>query len=77
MKSMYWQLGILGTISEFAFRHRSTKKNLCRALYKKEWVILNISINVICSPSAIHALSTTEQAEVYRFTQDRQCTYKR
>jgi len=30
MRSMYWQLGILGTISAFAFRHRETKKNLCR-----------------------------------------------
>ena len=30
MRSMYWQLGILGTISAFAFTHRETKKNLCR-----------------------------------------------
>ena len=30
MRSMQWQLGILGTISAFAFRHRETKKNLCR-----------------------------------------------
>ena len=30
MRSMYWQLGILGIISTFAFRHRETKKNLCR-----------------------------------------------
>ena len=30
MRSMYWQLGILGTILAFAFRHRETKKNLCR-----------------------------------------------
>jgi len=30
MRSMYWQLGILGTISAFAFRHKETKKNLCR-----------------------------------------------
>ena len=30
MGSMQWQLGILGTISAFAFRHRETKKNLCR-----------------------------------------------
>jgi len=27
---MQWQLGILGTISAFAFGHRETKKNLCR-----------------------------------------------
>ena len=30
MKSMQWQLGMLGTISAFAYRHRETKKNLCR-----------------------------------------------
>ena len=30
MRSMWWQLGVLGTISAFAFRHRKTKKNLCR-----------------------------------------------
>ena len=30
MRSMQWQLGILGTISTFARRHREKKKNLCR-----------------------------------------------
>ena len=30
MRSMSWQLGILGTISAFAYRHRETKNNLCR-----------------------------------------------
>ena len=30
MRSMQWQLGILGTISAFAYRHRENKKNLCR-----------------------------------------------
>ena len=30
MRSMQWQLGILGTILAFAYRHRETKKNLCR-----------------------------------------------
>jgi len=30
MRSMQKQLGVLGTISAFAFRHRETKKNLCR-----------------------------------------------
>ena len=30
IRSMYWQLGMLGTISAFAFRHRETEKNLCR-----------------------------------------------
>jgi hypothetical protein len=30
MRSMYWQLGILGTISAFAYRHRETNKTLCR-----------------------------------------------
>ena len=27
---MYWQIGILGIISAFAYRHRETKKNLCQ-----------------------------------------------
>ena len=30
MRSMQWQLGILGTISAFAYRHRETEKTLCR-----------------------------------------------
>ena len=30
MRSMQWQLGILGAISAFAYRHRETEKNLCR-----------------------------------------------
>jgi len=30
MRSMKWQLGISGTISAFAYRHKETKKNLCR-----------------------------------------------
>ena len=30
MRSLQWQLGILGTISAFAYRHRETMKNLCR-----------------------------------------------
>ena len=30
MRSMQWQLGILGTISPFAYRHSETKKNLRR-----------------------------------------------
>jgi len=30
MRSMQWQLGILGTITAFAYRHRETRENLCR-----------------------------------------------
>ena len=30
MRSMQWQLGVLGTISAFAYRHRETKKHLCQ-----------------------------------------------
>ena len=30
MRSMQWQLGMLGTVSAFVYRHRETKKNLCR-----------------------------------------------
>ena len=31
MRSTQWQLGFLGTISAFAYRHKETKKNLCRS----------------------------------------------
>ena len=30
MRNMQQQLGVLGTNSAFAYRHRETKKNLCR-----------------------------------------------
>jgi hypothetical protein len=30
MSSKQWQLGVLGTISAFAFRLGETKKNLCQ-----------------------------------------------
>ena len=30
MRSMQWQLGMLGTVSAFAYRHREMKKNLFR-----------------------------------------------
>ena len=30
MRSMWWQLGMLGAISAFAYRYRETKNNLCR-----------------------------------------------
>ena len=33
---MQWQLGILGTISAFAYRHRETKKNLCRGGWSQD-----------------------------------------
>ena len=36
MRSMQWQIGILGTISAFAYRHREIKKNLCRG-GRKNW----------------------------------------
>ena len=29
MRSMQWQLGVLGTISAFTFRHKETKKKTC------------------------------------------------
>jgi hypothetical protein len=30
VRSMHWQLGVLGTISAFAFKHRENKKNMCQ-----------------------------------------------
>ena len=44
MRNMKWQLGILGTISAFAFRHRETKKNLCRECMRNIWLI-NLDIH--------------------------------
>jgi hypothetical protein len=39
MRSMQQQLGVLGTISAFAFRHRETKKNLCRGGCSQEFPV--------------------------------------
>jgi len=43
VRSMQWQLGILGTISAFAYRHRETKKNLCRGGRSQDFRILTYS----------------------------------
>jgi len=43
MRSMEWQLGMLGTISAFAFRHRETKKTLCRGGRSQD--LPNTSVN--------------------------------
>jgi len=39
MRSMLWQLGILGIISAFAFRHRETKK---KSLISSCCLVLNV-----------------------------------
>ena len=50
MRSMYWQLGILGTISAFAYRHRETKKTpsetflILRRIQRD--MIINVRISV-------------------------------
>ena len=44
MSSMQWQLGILGTISAFAYRHRETKKNLCRGDRSQEVTVTDSRI---------------------------------
>jgi hypothetical protein len=36
MRGMQWQLGILGTILAFAFRHRETKEYLCRGGWSQD-----------------------------------------
>ena len=36
MRSMQWQLGMLGTISAFAYRHRETKRNLCQGGWSQD-----------------------------------------
>ena len=38
MRSMQWHLGMLGTNSAFAYRHRETKKNLCRGGRSQQFV---------------------------------------
>ena len=44
MRSMWWQLGMLGTVSAFAYRHRETKKNLKtkKNLCASCWLLLRI-----------------------------------
>ena len=45
MRSVQWQLGILGTISAFAYRHRETEKNLCRGGRSQELPLLPSSMS--------------------------------
>jgi len=40
MRSMQWQLGILGTFSAFAFRHRETKKTCVEVAGRRTFRIL-------------------------------------
>jgi len=46
MRSMWWQLGILGTISAFAYRHKETKKTNC----------VYCPIIILCQVSHIHTV---------------------
>ena len=43
MRSMQWQLGILGTISAFAYRHRETEKNCVEMAGRRTFRILTSS----------------------------------
>ena len=45
MRSMQWQLGVLGTISAFAFRHRETKRQNMTSCIKKETLKTAITNN--------------------------------
>jgi hypothetical protein len=49
MRSMQWQLGILGATSAFTYRHRETKKTLCRDgnVYTRNSVPVSYKINRI------------------------------
>ena len=40
MRSMYWQIGILGTISVFACRHRETMKTCVQVAGRRTFRIL-------------------------------------
>ena len=49
MRSMKWQLGILGIISAFAYRHRETKKKLRRSRYRHKDNIEMDDRDFVCS----------------------------
>jgi hypothetical protein len=43
MRSIWWQIGNLGTISAFPYRHKKTKKNLCENGRSQTFKILSSS----------------------------------
>ena len=59
MSSMQWQLGMLGTISAFAYRRRKTKKNLCRGGRSQDLPNTDFGSPVSKVKIAIHTHSTT------------------
>ena len=61
MRSMQWQLGILGTISVFAYRQRVTKKNLCRDGRSQDLPNTDFQPAVQCTHSTTntHKITTT------------------
>ena len=79
MRSMQWQLGILGTISEFAFRHRETKKNLCRDGRSQDLpntdfqpAVRHLKYKQQCPHSTTNTHNiTTHTRQLQQYTQDR------
>ena len=84
MRSMQWQLGILGNISAFAYRHRETKKNLCRSGRSHE--LLNTDFQPAVqnlkqkqhythSTTNTHKLTTIHTRQLHQYTRDIQQKY--
>jgi len=48
MRSMKWQLGILDTISAFAYRHRNTEKNLTVLQSAAAFLLLHLLPSISC-----------------------------
>ena len=72
MRSMQWQLGILGTISAFAFRHGETKENLCRGGRSQDLP------NTDFQPAVGHLkqIKTAMPTQYNKYTQDDNNTHK-
>ena len=64
MRNMQWQLGILGTISAFAFRYKETKKNLCRCGRSQDLPSTDLQPAVWQSRKKSNAHSTTKTHKI-------------
>ena len=79
MRSMYWQLGILRTISAFAYRHRENKKNLYRGGRTQDLPGTDVQQAVrhlkkkqqyTHSTTNTHKMTTVHTRQIQQYTQD-------
>ena len=66
MRSMQWQLGMLGTISAFAYRHRETKKQRQKKMTDEKWPFPSCTLNakqIQCS-SQVDCVSGTTSLHI-------------